>query len=406
MSRFEALNSLMISMLCWSVLGMWHALIQSMENRETKILLYTFAATFVVLLALALTSGGKTRSLFGVFGFPSDTSETIGRSKLPTNKYRVVRHQRADQEPDQRIYKNEYRPHSAFASSYQATQEVQHPLIASAKFISKKDKLAAAKKRKASLKKKLKKKNGMNEPFDSNDDDFFEDDDTSTNTDGMMAMGNGAAANAASDPSKDDKKNEEEQLDTYEFWENPIFVQEDIEAVQKLIQSYQVRKVSNGVFYDLVEDMARDERANLRQYGLMALTATPSSKSFTELAWMKHNDTMNELRSNAGKEIVGYTNAVRVPYVVSTLSTSTQTTPKASLEALSVLTATSKKYASLRANHNTGPGTLDTTNMEQLASRLDGALRIITDKYVTSTDPLIQAEANKTVAAINDFISL
>lgn len=382
---------------------------KGMNNRGTKLLLYTFAATFVVLLALALTGGTKNRTVFGLFGTSQNTAENLSSSMhIPGNKYRVVQKQRHNQAPDERIYKNEYRPHSSHANYYQQPEEVQHPLIASAKFISKKDKIkAAAKKRKALLKKKAKIMQGMGNPLDS-EEDFFEDDDSSTTTNnGMVAMSNSAAAaanNAAT--ANDKKKEEEEQLDTYEFWENPIFVQEDAQAVQKLIQSYQVRKVSNTIFYDIVEDMTRDERTTLRQYGLMALSATPSSKSFSELAWVKHNDTTSELRSGAGKEITSYITASRVPYIVTTLSTSTDSTPKASLEALSVLTETSKKYASVHAQNEHSPAPVDTTNLNVLKTRLDGALAIINDKYVTSSDPAIQAEATKTVAAINDFIAL
>lgn len=376
-----------------------------MENRQKKILVQTFAATFFVLLALALTGGKKSRSVFSFFTGSQSTIAGTDSLSAPASRYRV-RQKLNDQAPSERIYKNEYRPHAAFASNYQEPQEVQHPLIASAKFISKKDQLKKAKKRKALLAKKKKSKNGLDVPFESDEDFYDDEDDSRPNANMMAAIGNTPANALSGKNGKTKEQEEEEQLNTYEFWENPIFVQEDVQAVQKLIQSYQGRKVSNTLFYTLVDDMTHDERPNLREYGLMALSATPSAKSFSELAWMKHNDTADELRSDAGKQITGYATASRVPHVVTALTTSTDKTPKASLEALSVLTETSKKYTTIRIQNDSSPEPVDTTSLNLLESRLDSALRIINEKYANSSDPKIKSEATKTVAAINDYISL
>ncbi len=378
-----------------------------MSNRGTNRIITTIAVTFVVLVVVALSGGEKSGSMFGAFGSTSVTE--MPSDIAPKSKYRIIQNGTDEQAPSERIYKNEYRPHTTHASYYEAPQEVQHPLIASAKFISKKDQLKKARKRnKALLAKKKKAKNSNGQPFESqDDDDFYEDDEDVRGNmpSGMTALAN-SAPKATANNARDKEKEEEAKMDTYEYWENPIFVQEDGEAVGKLIQSYQVRKVSNTVFYDIVEDMTHDERPNLREYGLKALSATPSSRSFNELAWIKHNDTIGDFRTSAGTQITSYTDAGRTPYVITTLSTATDNTSRASLEALSVLTATSKKYASVRAQSETSPIPVDTASLKLLETRLDAALVIINEKYVTSSDAKVQSEATKTVAAINDYISL
>lgn len=321
---------------------MWNAMRQGMGNRETKFLLYTLTATFVVLLAVALLGGRKTGS--SLVSFFSGSSKTqINIAKIPKNRYAVIRYDHS-QESGEKIYKNSYQPSTTFARDYVEPQEVQHPLIASAKFISKQDKLKAAKKRKALLAKNAKKKKEKSSSQQEEEDDFFEDEEESLSSNNRPAVT--GAVNVAGAPPKKTKEEEEQEMNSVEFWEKPIFVEEDFKAVVKLIESYQVRKVSNNVFYTVVDDMTHDERPNLREYGLIALTATPSAKSFSELAWLKHNDDITDIRTNAGKELTNYTDANRVTYVVGALRASTESTPKAALEALSSLTETSKKYSS------------------------------------------------------------
>ncbi|MCC6137450.1 MAG: hypothetical protein IT287_02375 [Bdellovibrionaceae bacterium] len=374
-----------------------------MGNRETKYLLYTLAATFVVLLALTLTGGRKTGSSMWSFFNSSNTSQTNGL-KVPKNRYAVVRYGDA-QEPSEKIYKNSYKPSTTYARAYVEPQEVQQPIIASAKFVSKQDKLKKAKKRKALLAKNAKNKKGQASSGDNEDDGFFDEEDDSSTSANNLPGGPGPV-NATGTAPKKTKEEEEKEMNTVEFWEKPIFVEEDFKAVVKLIESYQVRKVSNNVFYTLVDDMTHDERPNLREYGLVALTATPSSKSFSELAWLKHNDDTTDIRSNAGKELTNYTDANRVNYVVGALRANTESNPKAALEALSSLTETSKKYTTLRMQNDTSPEPTNLTNLSLLEPRLDSALQLIQSKYSNSPDPKIKSEADKTVAAINSFIAL
>lgn len=372
-----------------------------MGNSNKKLFIYTLTATFVVLLALALSGGKKSGSVFSLFSGSSKPTSRTDFIKVPAAKYAVSRYN--NQEPSERTYKNEYKPSNTYARAYVAPQESHAPLIASAKFIRKQDKLKKAKKRSNKLLAKNKKKKSSGINSDDEDDDFFSDDEELISQSRTQPPVNGAAGNSPKKASNPEE--EEKSLNSVEYWEQPIFIEEDFKAVVKLIESYQVRKVSNSVFYTVVDDMTHDERPNLREYGLVALSATPSAKSFTELAWMKHNDTTTDLRSTAGRELGNYSNAGRVNYVVSALRSSTDNTPKATLEALSSLTETSKKYSSLREQGNNGEK-IDMNGIAQLEPRLGSALQLIQEKYSNSADPKIKSEADKTVAAINEFITL
>lgn len=375
-----------------------------MGIRERQFIIYTFAATFIVLLALAFSGGTRKGSVFSFLRGYQPTTTRTDFLNVPSSKYAVTRYNHSDEQPSEKIYRNDYRPSTTYARAYVEPTEVKHPLIASAKFVSKQDKLKKAKKKSKKLLAKNKKKKGTSSSNNEDDDDFFEEEDESSSISGGTTPIIGAVG-PRSNPKKQ-KEEEEKSMNTVEFWEKPIFIEEDYKAVVKLIENYQIRKVSNNVFYTLVDDMTHDERPNLREYGLIALTATPSAKSFSELAWMKHNDNTTDIRSNAGKEITNYSLASRTNHVVSALRTSSDNTPKATIEALSVLTATSKKYISVIELGNNNPEPVDTTGLAQLEPRLDTALQIIQEKYVNSPDPKIKSAADKTVAAINDFIAL
>jgi hypothetical protein len=373
-----------------------------MGNSNNKLFIYTLAATFLVLLVLVLSGGKKQGSVLSLFSGTQKATTRTDFMKVPSAKYAVSRYN--IQNNGEKTYKNEYKPSSTYARTYTAPEENTTPLVASTKFIRKQDKLKKAKKRSNKLLAKNKKKKSSQSSTNNDEDDFFSDDeDLTSELNRQQVVSGGAASNARK--ATEQKKEEEKSVNSVEYWEKPIFIEEDFKAVVKLIESYQIRKVSNTVFYTLVDDMTNDERPHLREYGLVALSATPSAKSFTELARMKHTDTTTDLRSTAGKEISNYTHAGRVSYVVGALRSSTENTPKATLEALSTLTQTSKKYSSLVAQSNGGEK-VDMSGIEQLEPRLGNALLLIQEKYANSPDPKIKSEADKTVAAINDFITL
>jgi hypothetical protein len=381
-----------------------------MGNSNNKTFFYTLIATFVgvLILTLSISQRKGNSSLFGLFkGANTGSFFSAQHMPVPKNKYSVTRYDKTNGHSNEdSIYKNDYEASTSYAESYTEPQEVNHPLIGSAKFLGKKKDLKKAKKRKSKLLAKNKKKKDAKDSGD--DDDFFEDDELESSLN-SSAQNSAIGASGGARPANTKKTPEEEEkdLNTVEFWDQPIFIEEDFNAVVKLIESYQIKKVSNTVFYTVVDDMTHDERPNLREYGFLALSATPSTKSFSQLTWMKHNDTVSDLRNSAKKEINNYADAVRLGHIVGALKMDSSTSQKTTLEALSVVTATTKKYSGLRANHEQSPSTRPSTSqLSLLEPRLASALNVIQERLVNSTDPLIQSEATKTVAAINLYTGL
>ncbi|MCB9073232.1 MAG: hypothetical protein H6623_06390 [Bdellovibrionaceae bacterium] len=370
----------------------------SFKNNTT---LYTITITCGVILLFAFmvnSSGQKLGSLFQSTP-DSDISESAQGLEIPSSQYTTFKLNKENNTSSSGRYKNDYQASATYARTYVNDSDNQGT-SSSTKFVEKKK--AETKKAKKRSKKNIAKKKNI-EKSKLKKDSFFDDEDSLGSSGNNYASSGGGTTGPAKAPQK--KKDEEEQLNTVQYWEKPIFVEEDFKAVLKLISSYQVKKVSGGVFYTLVDDMTHDERPTLRSYGLIALTSTPSTKSFSELAWLKHNDDVNDIRSSAGNEISNYADLGRISYVVSALRINSKSEPKTTLEALSIVSEATKKYSSIKTNSGSSRST-SSSQVAQLIPRLDTALAIIQEKYINSSDPQIKNEASKTAAAIKSYTSL
>jgi len=299
-------------------------------------------------------------------------------------------------------YDSDYQAASGYANDYVAPEEENHPLIASAKFIKKKNK-NKDKKKKDKKSTSLADKKGKDSSDERNG--LSESEDPSSNPNYLTGSGPiaGAPGPAINNDKKKKAEEEEENLNTVEFWEKPIFIDEDPTAVRKLVDNYQIKKVSGNVFYTVVSEMNHDERPQIRTLGIDALASTPSAKSFTQLTWVKHNDTEADLRNLAITQLTGYTDVSRLNYVVSTLGMNKD--QNVSIEALRTLTSSTVRYSELSAQQQASPQQTAAT-YSQLEPRYTQALEIIEQNHAQSTNATIKAEATKTVEALNKFMSI
>lgn len=207
---------------------------------------------------------------------------------------------------------------------------------------------------------------------------------------------------------KEEKKEKEENLDSIEFWIDPIFNKLEIAAVMKLVESYQIKRVSAQVFYTVVDDMNHDERQELREFGLFALSATPSSKSFSQLAWIKHNDSEASIRTSANRQVASYIDPSKLTYIVSALRSSSQgeTGKNSSLEAMKIVRAATEKYAGQSPLQDKNPTTKTPVNVQQAISKIAQAANVITVSQLKSSDATIKAEAQKTIDTVQRYINL
>ncbi len=375
-----------------------------MGNRQSRTLFYISSAIAVVLLLVFWntptllqkpSSGSPFASIDNdVEGSPEVTlSYLAGRSRFGARP--VVRAK------NNKISENTYQPAGGYVNSYTPATEYQHPLVASTKFISKKDQ---------KKKKKNSKKSTLNAKKDESKSKrrfgFDEDEDTSLDTLSSRATTQFIQQRPQTEVSTKDKNQEEEEnINSVTYWEKPIFVDENVGMVSKLIESFQGRKVSNHVFYDLVTEMRQDERIVVREFGLLALTSTPSVQSFSELSAMKHTDPDADLRTAASREVANYYLEQRLSHVVAALKVTTADSNRATYEALVVLKDATVKYS--------GNGTFDEnaspvrTGSPSIEPRFEQALSAIDQSRLTeSTDARIKSQAQQTTTALTEFLSI
>ncbi len=303
-----------------------------------------------------------------------------------------------------KISENTYQPTGNFVNSYTPQTEYQHPLVASTKFISKKDQKNKKKKdKKDALQAKNKKQSGKSSRSFGFEDELESDNSSDLNKmTAQFFQQNTQNQKAANNQGQEEEK---ENLNTVTYWEKPIFVDENPGMVNKLIESYQGRKVSNNVFYDLVTEMRQDERIQVREFGLLALTSTPSVQSFSELSVMKHTDPDADLRTAAGREVANYYLEQRLSHVVAALKVNTADSNRTTYEALVVLNDATKKYAD--------PGSFEDSpqparaNSSSVEPRFEQALSTIEQEGLKdSKDAKIKSQAVKTSTALTEFLSI
>lgn len=379
-----------------------------MGNRENRTLFYLGVAVAVVLLLVFWGTPNSAKSKKGFMAW----SDLEKDAELEMAQYRLQSAPKAQWKRVALIKKkapseNTYQPTANYVNSYTPNTEYQHPLVASTKYISKKDqkkKKNGKKKQSLQAKKKDEKKSGREFGL-SETDELDTESDASRSPTPLLNQVQANNNNNAQTTKK--KEEEEENLNTFEYWEKPIFVDEDQAMVSKLISSYQIRKVSNNVFYDLVVEMRSDERVQIREFGLVALSSTPSVRSFSELATMKHTDPDTELRNAASREVTNYYQEKKLSHVVSALKVSTQQSPRTALEALVVLDDATKKYSGVVApldenSPDPAPTNLNTAAVEP---RFEQALSVIEQTRLTeSPDPKIKAQAVQTKDSLSKFI--
>lgn len=390
--------------------GIWSAIQGGMGKNEKRTLFYFALGLGAVLLVMNWLS--KHQITTKTSAWSSWDLSADKKTKTSSYTYRVVTPQTQgtalkNQKEKEQYKENDYQPTRNFVHSYNGASDFQHPLVASTKFVSKKEQLKKKndKKKKKSLAKQDDKKGSSRRIGFENDDDEDEDDKSSSprsmalNGYPISAQNNGNPASATNV-----KKNQEVDINTPEYWEKPIFVDEDKNMLGKLIDSYQYRKVSNGVFYDLVSEMRQDERVQIREFGVLALTATPSARSFYELAIIKNTDPVADLRDAAGQELANYYLEKRLPYVVTAIKPSDL---NGTYEALVVLDQATKKYSDLSALNTNPPTAQQTVRASSIEPRFQQALSTIEQNKLTeSSDARVKQQATQTVASLQQFLAL
>lgn len=291
-------------------------------------------------------------------------------------------------------YSNDYQPANTYASNDTPDDVDYGAMVNSTTFIDGKDKKAKAAKaklKKAILARAAAAGSGRNNKLSAGSDNTY-------SSGGSVGSINALAQQKAQE------KEKEENLNTVEYWEAPIFEHMDPNAVLKLIDSYQVQKVSSGVFYELVTEMTQDSRDNVREFGLLSLQATPSAKSFSYLAVIKHTDPEAELRNIANHEVNSYSEVNRLGFAIASISSTNVTDPaKVNLEAIKVVALATKNYVELsESGVDPTRNTASTVGLQEKLTKAYTALEIAAQ----SDDATIKSEAEKTMESISKVITI
>lgn len=370
-----------------------------MGNRDNRTLFYIGTTIAVVLLLIfwvmpstSKKANGTTWSPFATIENDVEGNPQVSVSYLEGTARKGV----PVRLKNNKISENTYQPNGSYVNSYTPSTEYQHPLVASTKFISKKDQKKKKKDKKSLA--KTSKDTGKSSRRFGFDDDSYEGEPSTLNKTPSQAISQNLV------PVTDKKEEEKENINSVTYWEKPIFVDENVGMVSKLIESFQGSKVSNDVFYDIVTEMRQDERVVVREFGLLALSSTPSVQSFSELSVMKHTDPDADLRTAAGREVANYYLEQRLSHVVSALKVNSSDSNRTTYEALVVLNDATKKYSD---NGTFEEGAQPPKNSSSsVEPRFEQALTVIGQEGLTeSKDAKIKSQALKTSTALTEFIS-
>ncbi len=134
-------------------------------------------------------------------------------------------------------------------------------------------------------------------------------------------------------------------------WEKKLLSNPSLSATTGFVQSYLNGSVSSTVFYKVVDTMLKDNRAEVRGFGVLALGSTPSAQSFNELAdLLKTESAGSAIRPKVDEYLNQYTALEHLDVLSSVMN--------ASLSAFNVVVAIDKvnvsaqKYLSNKADPN------------------------------------------------------
>jgi hypothetical protein len=361
-----------------------------MGNLSKNTITYSLITAVIVMMCFFVftrgTNGSESFSLFSRHRTKNQVTAFNGRTIF--KKWESANGTTAEQAG----YINNYRPTDTYASGGDSFEN-NGPIVGSVTYANKKKTKKVKEKEKKGEITEAKSGSSRSNKLSANTYDA-----NKTN-----AIGGGGGG-SASRKTAQKQKEEEENLDTLEYWAEPIFTNQDPKAVTKLVDSYQIQKVSSTTFYEVVNEMTHDERPLLRTFAVVSLRATPSTRSFSQLAWIKLNDTDAEIRISAEQEVGRYSDVSRLNYVISSLRPTTEESQKVSLVAMKLLVTASNNYGEIRAQSTDTPNsTVQPSATLQL--KLTQAYNTL-GPIAQSDNAVLKSEAEKTMESISKAIAI
>lgn len=366
---------------------------------NTKITL-VFASFALCMGLMSHFSGGSTavttESIYDEYSSELNVSESApatDRQAIGKQRAQAHRTQQNRQRPT-RTYRKNHGNHPTLPSRIAVNKTKTNPNK------KKKTQKKKKKRKKTKIVKKKKRRNQNNKDQQTADTSGELDSNAPFIGTNLLAAQNNASTNTGSvngqnsGETQTDEDEEKNSLDNFEAWQEPIFVNESFEAVTELLSSFDSRNVSKGVFYDVVTEMSIDQRINIREFGVIAMAATPSTDSFALLSFVKNNDSDQSLRSNANLHLQDYAGSSKLTHAVSALRPSNfASEDQVHLDAL----VTIEKGATLLGSGQTSADDNSTGRAIQDIAR---AADLIDAHHASSPDAAIRTQARKTMTEI------
>ena len=190
---------------------------------------------------------------------------------------------------------------------------------------------------------------------------------------------------------------------TFEEWKAFLLAQPNFDRLSKFIREFQTGNMKAEVFYKVVDALLADPRIKMKEYGVIALAGTPSTRSFSGLVNVLHSESDDRVRGQADGYLKMYGQPKNLRFLANVIASNSKSATQ--MEAIRIIKSSAESYAQQpqvdptstepRASHT---GTMS-RYYEPLVELLDQASRN------GQTDGNVRAAAAETLASLQAILA-
>ncbi len=183
-----------------------------------------------------------------------------------------------------------------------------------------------------------------------------------------------------------DQTNTPNQVDNNTgHWSKSLLSSPSLKTTKRFIDAFHAGEVSAATFYSIISNTLKSENALVRQHGLLALSQTPSPRSFKELAYQKNNSPFDYVVSKASESLEQYTSSYKHASIINQVLDDEDFSVK--IEAIKIgKKLAQRNLASHEEDQPTQEGSEET--QQRSISSVNEQTKIDTSEYETMTEKL------------------
>lgn len=186
---------------------------------------------------------------------------------------------------------------------------------------------------------------------------------------------------------------------TFEEWVKILLDRPDPAALEDFIAAHKSGKVSDDIYYRVIDMMLKDSREEMRLQGVTALDKSPSTASFYKLAEVSRaNSTSADMRQKAEAALEKYTDVKHLSILRSVLTAADN--PEYTMMAAQMVKTALQKY------QTTNPPPSANPTAQQMAKYTRPFQPFVSVLQTLSASPEanVAAQAKDTLAALQSFL--